>query len=299
MTKRPPDLPSFLEDLFPFDRATIELENGPNRGLLMHYVDHGPRDSCAVWLQHGNPTWSFLWRKVIAELPHLRVIAPDLLGCGLTQKLLKPGDHTLARHREALSELFDRLRIERVVLVGQDWGGPLVALLGAHAPERVAGLVLGNTSILVPARPRGAGFHRFAATPVLSDLVFRLGAFPLQILDRTQGDRSSISGEIARAYRWPFGSWRDRAAPLGLARMVPTSPDHPSLPLLLRGEEWALSFDGPIELIWGLRDPILGRALKRHEKRFPQARVTRTEAGHFLQEEVPEEFVRAIREIVE
>ena len=293
-----PSLPRFLQRRFPFQHTTVELGRAPNAGLRLHLVDHGPRAGTAVWLQHGNPTWSFLWRKVMSELADLRVIAPDLLGCGLSDKLPRTGDHTLARHQVALTELFDRLELERVVLVGQDWGGPMVALLGAHAPERIAGLVLGNTSVLVPRRPRGKAFHRFATLPILSQLVFRLGGYPLGALDRVQGEPGSITGDIVRAYRWPLRDWRARAAPLGLARMVPTSADHPSLPLLRRGEAWALGFEGPVELVWGLRDPILGALLKRHEERFPNARVTRTQAGHFLQEQVPEAFVEAIRRVV-
>ncbi|MFQ5525592.1 MAG: alpha/beta fold hydrolase [Thermoanaerobaculia bacterium] len=291
-------LPDYVADSFPFDRKEIELDRPPNRGLRLHLVDHGPRDTRAIWLQHGNPTWSFLWRKVMAEIPDLRVIAPDLLGCGLSDKPRRVGDHTLTRHRSAVTELLDRLELDEVVLVGQDWGGPMVALLGAHAPTRVSGLVLANTSVLVPKRPRGKAFHRFATLPVVSPLVFRLAGFPLRSLHRTQGDPRSISGDVARAYRWPLRGWRNRAAPIGLARMVPTSPEHPSLPLLREGESWALGYDGPVELIWGLRDPILGGLLRRHQERLPSARVTRTQAGHFLQEEVPEAFVAAIRRLV-
>ncbi len=292
-----PELPRFLENHLPFDRTSVALERAPNSGLDLSLIDHGPRSKTAVWLQHGNPTWSFLWRKVIAELPDSRVIAPDLLGFGLSDKPPRTANHTLERHRNALAELFDRLGLERVILVGQDWGGPLVALLGDHAPDRIAGLVLANTSVLVPQEPRGKAFHRFAARPVVSTLAFRLGGFPLRSLHRTQGDPRSISGDVARAYRWPLRGWRRRAAPLGLARMVPNAPDHPSVGLLRRGEAWVRSFEGPIELVWGLRDPILGNLLDRHEKHLPNARVTRTQAGHFLQEEVPEALVAAIRRI--
>lgn len=292
-----PPLPRSLAEHFPFDRASITLEREPNRGRRLHYVDHGPRSSSAIWLQHGNPTWSFLWRKVMRELDGRRLIAPDILGCGLSDKLPKVTDHTLARHRAALVELFDRLELERVLLVGQDWGGPLVALVGADRPESVAGMVLGNTSVLVPRRPRGTSFHRFAAMPGVSQLVFRLGGFPLGILHRVQGEPRSIDREVARAYRWPLRGWRNRAAPLGLARMVPTSTDHPSLVHLRECESWVRSFDGPIELVWGVNDPILGRQLGRHEKALPRARVTRTKAGHFLQEEVPDKIVAAIRRV--
>jgi haloalkane dehalogenase len=118
-------------------------------------------------------------------------------------------------------------------------------------------------------------------------------------LHRIQGDKRSIRGEVARAYRWPLRTWSDRVAPLALARMVPNRPDHRSMKALLAGDAWARAFPGPVALVWGMRDPILGRALRRHERAFPEAPVTRTEAGHFLQEEVPEELAAAVENVVE
>jgi len=151
--------------------------------------------------------------------------------------------------------------------------------------------------VRVPRRPRGTLFHRLSRLPVVSDFVYRVLGFPQIILHRVQGDPASIRGDVARAYRWPLRRLRDRVAPLALARMVPSSPDHPSVPALARGEAWAREFQGPMALVWGMRDPILARALKRHEEAFPRATVRRTEAGHFLQEEVPEAIAEAIREV--
>ena len=203
-------------------------------------------------------------------------------------------DHTLDRHLQAMREWAENLQLAKgAILVGQDWGGPLVVAMGMACPE-VSGVVLANTSILVPKRPLGTSFHKFARTPVVSDIAFRLAGFPLNILGRVQGDPKSISGHVARAYRWPLPLGR-RAGPLGLARMVPSSPDHPSVAALREMEAWTRAFDGPMALVWGERDPILGRALKRHVETFPQATVTRTQAGHFLQEEVPDELARRHR----
>lgn len=296
-----PELPGFLADALPFTRRAYALERGPDAGRVLHFVDHGPdRGPPAgqpVLLLHGNPTWSFLWRKVIARLPGYRCVAPDLLGFGLSSKLPRTRDHQVVRHLDALQELVAALDLRRVILVGQDWGGPLIVGTGARHPERVAGLVLGNTSVLLPARPRGTFFHRFARMPIVSQVAFRLLGFPLHTLHKTQGDPASIQGPVARAYRWPLSRIRDRAGPLGLARMVPDSLEHPSVEPLRRGEAWALAFGGPMHLVWGEKDPILGRALKKHVEAFPQARVTRTQAGHFLQEEVPELLAAAIEDV--
>lgn len=292
-----PPLPDWLAAELPFERGVHRLAHGPDAGRRIHFVDHGPRDARPVLLLHGNPTWSFLWRQVIARLPELRCVAPDLLGLGLSDRLPRYRDHTPERHAGAIAELVEALDLRDAVLVGQDWGGPIAALTGAILPERFTGLVLANTSVLVPEHPKGAAFHRFARLPGISNLVFRYLGFPLPVLGRVQGDPASMRGVAGRAYRWPLRRVRDRVAPLALARMVPDGPDHPSVPALRRGEAWVRGFTGPAALVWGIRDPILGRALARHERALPAAAVTRTEAGHFLQEEVPGELAAAIRAV--
>ena len=246
---------------------------------------------------HGNPTWSFLWRKVIALLPGFRCVAPDLLGLGFSDRLPRMEDHSVERHGAAIAELVEALDLRGVILVAQDWGGPIAAQVGARLPERIAGLVLSNTAVIVPRHPRGTWFHKFARVPGISDLVFRGLGFPQNVLWWIQGDRRSIRGEVARAYRWPLRTWKDRLTPLALARMVPDGPDHVSVPALRRGEAWVRSFTGPVALVWGMADPIMGPALRRHERELPQAAVTRTGAGHFLQEEVPEELAAAVADV--
>ncbi len=296
----PPKLPPFLAEELPQERRAYKLESGPDRGKTLHFIDHGNPEGIPVILQHGNPTWCFLWRKVIARLDpeRFRCLAPDLLGFGLSSTLPRVSDHTLERHLQAMREWAESLKLTReAILVGQDWGGPLAIGAGMALPK-VNGIVLGNTSVLVPKRPLGTSFHKFARTPAVSDLVFRLGGFPQNILGRVQGDPVSISGNVARAYRWPLRLGR-RAGPLALARMVPSSPDHPSVAPLREIEAWARAFDGPIALVWGERDPILGRALEKHVEAFPQASVSRTQAGHFLQEEVPDEIVLAIEKVAD
>ena len=293
-----PQLPSFLAEDLPQERSAYQLESGPDRGKIIHFIDHGNPNAQPVILQHGNPTWCYLWRKVIARLDpeRFRCLAPDLLGFGLSGSLQRVSDHTLERHLQAMREWAETRELAKsAILVGQDWGGPLAIGIGTALPE-ASGIVLANTSVLVPKRPLGTSFHKFARTPVVSDIVFRLGGFPQNILGRVQGDSESISGRVSRAYRWPLPLGR-RAGPLGLARMVPSSPNHPSVPPLREIEAWIRDFNGPLALVWGERDPILGRVLEKHVKTFPQATVTRTQAGHFLQEEVPDEIADAIEDV--
>ena len=253
-----------------------------------------------VVLVHGNPTWSFLWRRVMAALEgqRLRLLAPDLLGCGRSSKPGAVAWHTLDRHGAALTAWMEARRLVDPVLVVQDWGGPIGLLAASRAPGvRVSAVCLLNTAVLLPERFRGTPFHRLARRPLLGPLLFRGLGFPLRSLHRAQGDPRSISGDVARAYRWPFRRRVDRAAPLGMARMVPDSPEHPSVPGVKAVDAWIRAFPGPVDLVWGRRDPILGRALRRHAEQLPRARVTETEAGHFLQEEVPDIIARSIRRL--
>jgi len=293
----PPPLPEPLARQLPFRRASYVLEQGLDAGRRIHFIDHGDPAARPVLMLHGNPTWCYLWRKVIPLLSSFRCVAPDLLGLGLSSRLPRLTDHQVDRHGAAIAELVESLDLRGIVLVGQDWGGPIAAQVGARLPERVAGLVLANTAVLVPAYPRRTAFHTFARLPLLSDLVFRGFGFPQNVLHRVQGDKRSIRGDVARAYHWPLRTWSDRVAPLALARMVPNRPDHRSMAALRQGDAWAKSFAGPVALVWGMRDPILARSLRRHERAFPQAPVTRTQAGHFLQEEVPEELAAAVEDV--
>lgn len=294
-----PPLPDFIADELPYDRKVVKLSGGEASGRRVHLIDHGPEDAPTVLLLHGNPTWSFLWRKVIAGLEGLRCVAPDLLGLGLSDKPHRLDLHSVALHAGAIATLARDLDLNRIILVGQDWGGPFAVAAGTRVAARISGLVLANTAIVLPKRPRGTLFHRFARLPLISDLVFRGFSVPQRMLHKVQGDPTSIQGDVARAYRWPLRRWRDRIAPLALARMVPNGPDHPSMEEMRAGEAWALRFSGPVALVWGERDPILGRALARHEQNFPQALVWRTQAGHFLQEEAPETLVEAIRYVAD
>jgi len=293
-----PALPNFLVSELPQHRRAYRLERGQDAGKLVHFIDHGPERARPVLMLHGNPTWSFLWRKVIARLPELRCIAPDLLGFGLSDRLPRIEDHAVQRHAEAIVELVEALDLRGIIVVLQDWGGPIGALVSAMVPDRIAGVVLSNTAVVIPSRTRGTLFHRFARLPIISDIVFRGLGFPQNNLGIAQGDRASISGVVSRAYSVPLRGLADRVGPLALARMVPDGPEHPSMPALQKGEAWIRGFQGPMALVWGERDPILGKALARQEAAFPRAHVTRTQAGHFLQEEVPDEIATAVEDVV-
>jgi len=285
-----PALPPWLERMLPFERYLVDL--GEHRVHVMETGQGRP-----VLMLHGNPTWGFLYRKVAAELAGepLRLIMPDLVGLGLSDKPRELEAHTLEDHGRWMAALIERLDLPDLVFVGQDWGGP-IGLRALATTGRMAGLVVMNT-VVGPPRPgfRPAAFHRFARMPVVSDVAFRLLPFPQIALFTAQGDKASIRGEVARAYRFPLRRIEDRAAPLALARMVPDSPEHPSIAPLRVCQALVEGFGGPSAIVWGERDPILGRVRSWIERLLPRAEVTRTQAGHFLQEEVPGAIAAAIR----
>jgi cis-3-alkyl-4-acyloxetan-2-one decarboxylase len=289
-----PALPDWLDRQLPFRRSLVDVGGG----VRMHVMEQG--SGRPVVMLHGNPTWGFLWRKVALALTGepLRIILPDLVGLGLSDKPRDPAAHTLENHARWLGTLLDTLGLDRFVFVGQDWGGPIGLRALADRPSRLAGLVLANT-VIGPPRPgfRPTAFHRFARLPLVSDLVFRVVGFPQNALGWAQGDRRSIRGDVARAYRWPLRHFADRVAPLAMARMVPDSSSHPSIAALTRCQELVDGFAGPVALVWGDRDPVLGRVRSFIERRLPAAPVTRTQAGHFLQEEVPDELAAAVRDV--
>lgn len=302
-----PDLPDFLRREYPFRRRTLTLAEGRHAGHDLVFVDEVlgherdlPLEPSAgtVVLLHGNPTWGFLWRKVMRRLDGLRVVVPDLLGLGFSDKLRRVEDHSLEGHVEALAELARALDLRDALVVGQDWGGPMAMCLGARERSRFVGIVGANGTLALPEHPRSKAFHKFSRIPVLSRFVFQVLGFPLGWLHRVQNDPDTMRGAVARAHKYPLRRIKDRVAPLAMARMVPDSDDHPSLPEMRRGEAWVESLyaDDPrrVSFVWGKNDPILGAALRRQSRRFPDAPLRKTEAGHFLQEEVPEEIADAI-----
>jgi pimeloyl-ACP methyl ester carboxylesterase len=284
--------PPFVQRDFPYPAERLAVSGGQ-----LAYVESGA--GRPVVLVHGNPTWGFLWRKVMAELrgTPLRLLAPDLLGFGRSSKPRSLHWHTVEAHGRTLLEWMGALDLRDAVLVVQDWGGPIACWAAAQGSPRVSGLCLLNTAVVPPARFGSTAFHRLARLPGVGPVAFRLLGFPLGQLHRVQADPRTISGDVARAYRWPLRRLRDRAGPLALARMVPDGPDHPSVPALREVEAWVRGFPGPVELVWGRKDPILGRALKRHRAALPLARVTEVDAGHFLQEEAPHPIAQAVRRL--
>jgi pimeloyl-ACP methyl ester carboxylesterase len=294
-----PPLPAFITAQLHPDVHRYRVDVG---GHEMHVMELGPAAGRPVLLVHGNPTWGFLYRDIASALAGqgLRCIMPDLIGLGLSDKPRSSSAHTLDAHGRWLGALIAGLELEPLIFVGQDWGGPVGLRALADMPARLAGMVLLNT-VVGPPKPgfRPTAFHRFARLPLISDLVFRGLGFPQLALWTVQGDKQTMRGDVGRAYWWPLRALADRVAPLAMARMVPDSLAHPSIAALQRCQELVESFRGPAAIVWGDRDPVLGTVRNHIARLLPEAPVTRTAAGHFLQEEVPEQITAAILRVNE
>ncbi|MFP4505517.1 MAG: alpha/beta fold hydrolase [Cyclobacteriaceae bacterium] len=255
----------------------------------VHYLERGK--GIPVFMMHGNPSWSFLYRKIMGALDtnRYRCIAPDLVGLGFSSKPRKSSFHTLDNHQRIISKFLEKLIDQDFIFVGQDWGGPIGLLASMHHTQQLKGMVVLNTSFRPPrAGFKPTAFHKFSRIPLVSDVVFRLFQFPQAYLHTAQGNSRSISGLVKKAYTYPLRKISQNMAPLMLARMVPHHLDHPSVNFLKQTEAYAAAFEGPVSLVWGKNDPILGGLLSAHQRLMPKARVQLTEGGHFIQEEFPE-----------
>jgi cis-3-alkyl-4-acyloxetan-2-one decarboxylase len=296
----PRSLPGWIEAELP---PGVRRQMVAAAGEHVHVMEWGPAEGRAVVLLHGNPTWGFLWRKVVAALrarpggDALRLVVPDLVGLGLSTKPVIAA-HSLVAHARWLGAVIDTVVPGPLVLAAQDWGGPIGLAAMVTRRARLRGLVLGNTGISPPAPGfKPTLFHRLSQLPIASDVLFRYLGFPLGTLHAAQGDRASIRGVVARAYRWPLRRRAERVAPLALARMVPDSHHHPSVATFAETDALFRELTAPIALVWGTRDPVLGRVINHLGRIRPDVPIARTSAGHFLQEEVPDELAAAITDI--
>ena len=266
-------------------------------GIRMHYLDEGPRDAEPVLMVHGNPSWSYYWRRLVAALaPRYRCIVPDHVGMGLSDK---PGDanyrYTLQSRIDDLAALMDHLGVrERVTLAVHDWGGTIGMGWALRQPQAVRRLLLLNTA-LFPLPPG-------KAVPWQLKLVrdTRLGALLVRGVNAfsSGASRFGVSRPMdpaeRRALVAPYGSWHDRIATLRFVQDIPLSPADPAHALVAEvGERLPEFADRPVLACWGLRDFVFDRAyLDGVRQRLPAAEVHAFEdAGHYVLEDAHERIL--------
>ena len=291
-------LPDYAAAAVSDDYKSYFIEVEP--GIKIHVLEIG--QGYPVYLQHGNPTTGLLYRKVAELLPldRVRVIMPTMVGLGFSTKV-PASEHTLDNHMRWMNRVLTTLDLTEAVYAGQDWGGPVGMGALSLSPGVLKGVLVMNTGFRAPRKPMDLSrAHALVKTPLVGELVVEaLSPLFFTRLAQVQGNPATMPPEVMDLYRRPLEDSGNGKATLALMRMVADGPDHASSPALRDIERYVERLDIPAELIWGMNDPILGRGLPFMQKMFPTAPVTETEAGHFLQEEVPEIIAAALLRIVD
>ena len=283
--------------LYPFASHWADLPSG-----RMHYLDERPSESSnggaapTLLFIHGNPTWSFHWRRLIAALrSSYRCVAPDHLGCGLSAK---PNRYlSLQDHIDNTCNLIDRLNVDRISLIAQDWGGAIGLGAMLRMPERLERIVLFNTGAFPP---RYIPWRiRACRLPVVGQLAVQgANLFSRAALRMTLARHRRLEPAVAAGYLAPYDNWANRRAVYGFVRDIPGSADHATWSTL-QGIERALPqfADRPVALIWGMRDWCFRPdCLERFIDAWPHAQVHRlADVGHWVVEDAPDESLGIVQ----
>jgi pimeloyl-ACP methyl ester carboxylesterase len=300
-----------VSGLYPFDSHYIEVGDRKARGdssaggggHRMHYVDEGQGDP--VLMVHGNPSWSFFYRDLIKELQSShRVIAPDHIGCGRSDK---PNDdqydYTLSSRVTDLGTLADSLDLRDITLVVHDWGGMIGMAWASQHADRIARLVIMNTAAFpLHASKRLPTSLALARTPGIGALLVRgANAFSRGAV-RYCVTRRPMSKAVAAGYLKPYDSWAHRIAVHRFVQDIPLQENDRAYPIMKEtGEALSRLADKPMLICWGLRDFVFDHHfLEEWIRRFPDADVRRFEdCGHYVLEDAGEEIAPLVREFVE
>jgi haloalkane dehalogenase len=280
--------------LYPFEQNWLDLD-----GLRMHYLDEGAGEP--VVAVHGNPTWSFYYRELVKELrSDHRVVVPDHIGCGLSDK---PDDdrydYVLGRRIEDFSRLMTKLDLDEINLVVHDWGGMISLAWAVAHPERIKRLVILNTAAfpLPPSKPFPWQLWLVRDTPLGPLMVRGLNAFS-RGATRFACTRKKLSKTMRDAYCAPYDSWGDRIANLRFVQDIPLRSGEPGFDIVSETADRLEVFgDRPVLICWGDKDFVFDHHfLAVWEKVYPHADIHRfSDCGHYILEDASEEIIPLVR----
>ncbi len=286
-TLRTPDERFADLDGFPFAPNYVDIDDQSGDGctLRVHYLDEGPADGPIVLAMHGEPSWSYLYRKMIPLLVAggVRVIAPDLVGFGRSDKPTEQSDYTYARHVAWMQEaIIDLLDIRDATFFGQDWGGLVGLRLVAENPDRFARVVIGNTGLPTGEHAPSDAFlawQKFSQTTEVFDIGFLLNSATI----------TDLSDAEVAAYDAPFPDDTFKAGARIFPTLVPTSPDDPAAAANRAAWEVFQQWDKPLICCFSDSDPVTAGGDKPFLKLVPgaqgQPHTTVENAHHFFQED--------------
>ena len=281
------DLPEF-----PYEPRYVQLDD-----TRMHYVDEGEGET--VLCLHGEPTWSFLYRKIIAGLSdRFRVVAPDFIGFGRSDKYGDRDCYTFQMHHDKMVAFLDALQLRDITLVCQDWGGLIGLRLAAELPDRFARLVIMNTGLPTGEERMSEGFQQWL------DFVKRTQDLPIGlVIQRALAAGDNVDPAVIAAYEAPFPDASYKAGAAQFPLLVPIEPTQPGADAMRRTRQVLSKWTKPVQVMFSDGDPITRGGDRFFRKLIPtaadQPEITIRGAGHFLQEDRGEEIAEHIAAFVE
>ena len=277
---------------FPFSPNYVEVD-----GLRMHYVDEGNNEDEVVLMLHGEPSWSFLYRKMIPIIVNAgyRTVAPDLVGFGRSDKLVERSDYTYQKHVDWMTGFVNALDLKNITLVCQDWGGLIGLRIAAENPERFKRISAANTFLPTGQGKPSEAFLKWQQYSQESP-AFNIGKIV------NGGCVNTLSDAEIAAYDAPFPDDSYKAGARIFPALVPTSPEDPAIPANLKAWEVLKNWDKPFLTAFSDSDPITKGGDTYFQKVVPgtkgQNHTIIQGGGHFLQEDKGEEWAKAIVEFI-
>jgi len=291
--------PIFDTTLYPFQPKTLQIKQ-----LCYSYLDEGEGEQ-TVLMVHGNPSWSFYYRNLVLQLrDKYRCIAPDHIGCGLSDK---PEDkqypYQLQQRIDDLQTLIDHLGITRnITLVVHDWGGMIGMGFAAANPERISRIVVLNTGAFrLPKSKHMPWLLHLCRTPVGAVMIRGLNAFSW-LTAKIGVKRQAMSADVQKAYTAPYHDWKSRISTLRFVEDIPLNDNHVSYPVVCHIEQQLTQFKNtPMLICWGMQDFVFDHHfLSEWQQRFPQAHVhSFPDCGHYILEDAATDVIPLIRNFLQ
>ncbi|RBP30660.1 haloalkane dehalogenase [Marinobacter pelagius] len=278
---------------FDFEPHYLQVDDFEGGELRMHYLDEGPQNGQVVLLMHGEPSWCYLYRKMIPIITAAgyRAIAPDLIGFGRSDKPADRNDYTYARHVDWMQSFLDQLDLKEINLVCQDWGGLLGLRLVAENPDRFTSVVAANTFLPTGDNNLGSAFEKWRQFSQETPEFHIAGVIK-------GGTVTPLSEEVIKAYNAPFPDESYKEGARQFPMLVPATPNDPASEANRNAWEVLRQWDKPFLTAFSDSDPVTAGAEKYLQKFIPGAKgmdhVTIKNGGHFLQEDQPEALAEVV-----